>query len=265
MNTSSHIPAPGNSFSVCEYLNSLPIIPFVFAVMLCSQNLSAQSFAVRGFIYNDSRTPLPLENMHIRNLNTGKGTISLSNGYFQLNASIGDTLLITGLGYKNHYLFIDHTYKAEIVKIMLVEKAVELSQVDVTGYRLTTNNPRPMEIKAPLIPSEKELKAPGRSKATISSPIDYLYQMLSSRHRQLEELEKLAEKDEFIEKLDLNNNREILLELTGLDQEGLRMLIFYCQMSEEKIYSSTDYELIISMLRCYQHYRTRRMFYDKKQ
>lgn len=247
----------------CEYLKYRVKWLLIFSY-LTTVTVSAQVFAVRGFIYNDSRTPLPLENLHILNTRTGKGTISLSNGYFQLNAEVGDTLKISGLGYKNHYLFIDESFRAEIVKVMLTEKVTELAQVDVTGYRLTTNNPRAMEIKQPLLPSEKDVRTPGRSRATLASPIDYLYQMFSSRHRQLEELERLAERDEFIDRLDLRNNREILLELTGLDQEGLRMLIFYCQMSEEKIYSSSDYELITSMLDCYRSFKLRRMFMDKK-
>lgn len=246
----------------CEYLK-WPII--CLALFLISVNQSkSQSFAVRGFIYNDSKTPLPIENLHITNTRTSKGTISLSNGYFQINAEAGDTLVITGLGFKNHYLYIDETYRAEIVKVMLAERITELSQVDVTGYRLTTNNPRAMEIRPPLLPSEKDVRTPGRSKPTLASPIDYLYQMFSSRHRQLEKLEHLAERDEFIERLDLNKNREILLELTGLDQEGLRMLIFYCQMSEERIYSSSDYDLLASMMECYRSYKLRRMFMDKK-
>lgn len=247
----------------CEYLKSRLMWLLIFSLLTGAMGF-AQAFAVRGFIYNDSRTPLPLENLHILNTRTGKGTISLSNGYFQLNAQVGDTLRITGLGFKNHYLYIDETYRAEIVKVMLTEKVTELAQVDVTGYRLTTNNPRAMEIKQPLLPADKDIRTPGRNRATLASPIDYLYQMFSSRHRQLEELERIAERDEFIERLDLRNNREILLELTGLDQDGLRMLIFYCQMSEEKIYSSSDYELIASMLECYRSFKLRRMFMDKK-
>lgn len=245
-----------------EYLKWLLICLVLF--FISPGKSSSQPFAVRGFIYNDSKTPLPVENLHIVNLRTSKGAISLSNGYFQINAEPGDTLLISGLGYKNHYLYIDDTYRAEIVKVMLAERVTELAQVDVTGYRLTTNNPRAMEIKKPLLPAEKDIRSPGRSRATLASPIDYVYQMLSSRHRQLEKLDQLAERDEFIERLDLNNNREILLELTGLDHEGLRMLIFYCQMSEDQIYSSSDYDLLASMMECYRGFKLQRMFMEKK-
>ncbi len=250
------------SIFICEYLKRL-LICLVLFFITAGESLS-QSFAVRGFVYNDSRTPLPVENLHIMNMRTSKGTITLSNGYFQINAENGDTLRISGLGFKNHYLYIDETYRAEIVKVMLAERITELAQVDVTGYRLTTNNPRAMEIRQPLLPSEKDIRSPGRSKATLASPIDYLYQMFSSRHRQLEKLEQLEVRDEFIERLDLNKNREILLELTGLDQEGLRMLIFYCQMSEERIYSSSDYDLLVSMMECYRSFKLRRMFIEKK-
>lgn len=250
------------SISNCKY-PKWPLICLVLFYISIHQG-GSQSFAVRGFIYNDSKTPLPVENLHITNMRTSKGTISLSNGYFQINAEVGDTLVITGLGFRNHYLYIDETYRAEIVKVMLAERITELSQVDVTGYRLTTNNPRAMEIRQPLLPAEKDIRMPSRSQATLSSPIDYLYQMFSSRHRQLEKLEQLTEKDEFIQRLDLNRNREILLELTGLDHEGLRMLIFYCQMSEERIYSSSDYDLLTSMMECYRSFKLRRMFMDKK-
>ena len=252
----------GLSIFNCEYLKRLLICLVLFFVY--SIESSSQSFAVRGFIYNDSKTPLPLENLHIVNMRTSKGTVSLSNGYFQINAESGDTLRISGLGFKNHYLYIDETYRAEIVKVMLAERVTELAQVDVTGYRLTTNNPRAMEIRQPLLPADKDIRMPGRSQATLSSPIDYLYQMFSSRHRQLEKLEQLEERDEFIERLDLNKNREILLELTGLDHEGLRMLIFYCQMSEDRIYSSSDYDLLASMMECYRSFKLRRMFMEKK-
>jgi hypothetical protein len=84
--------------------------------------------------------------------------------------------------------------------------------------------------------------------------MEALYQAFSKRIKQLRILEELKTRDAFVSKLEEGNNREILLKITGMPRDELRPFLFYCQMGYDYIENVTDYELLMSLLNCYDSY-----------
>ena len=89
--------------------------------------------------------------------------------------------------------------------------------------------------------------------AAIANPLDLLYEQFGKTPRQLRELKKLVAKDAFRRKL-AGRNGEILRELTGMSREEVATFSFYCRYSPRAIRHATDYQLLVSLLDCYDAY-----------
>ena len=86
----------------------------------------------------DSETDLPLENVHIINLNQVVGTVTDAEGKFQMRAAVNDTLYLTYLGYKSQKVRVTNDMlRFEGTEISLTELALALEEVIVRPYQLT--------------------------------------------------------------------------------------------------------------------------------
>jgi hypothetical protein len=85
-----------------------------------------------------SSNNLPLEGVHVINLNKVIGGITDLAGEFRINASVGDTLYITFLGFKPERIRVSNDLiNLENSSITLTELALALEEVVVRPYQLT--------------------------------------------------------------------------------------------------------------------------------
>lgn len=75
----------------------------------------------------------PITNASIINLNTAEGTNSAQNGFYELDAAVGDTLSFSGLGYKTKTFLIGSSNRT--VNMKLEERLYELEGVDVVAEK----------------------------------------------------------------------------------------------------------------------------------
>ena len=214
-----------------------------------------REIAVRGYLFGDADIGIALDNANIQNLRTGRGAISLRDGYFQINGLVGDSIRFTSIGYKPEILVIEEKHRGRIIRVNMERSSYILEEVNVRSYKLTTNLPREMPQGKPMYKPSDQLKEPRPSKASLASPVDYIYQMFDKKIKQLEVLDEYAQRDAFKSKLEEGNNKQIVMEITGLSKEEFSEFVFFCRMGNEYIYSATDYELIMSLLRCYRQYK----------
>ena len=81
---------------------------------------------------------LPLESVHVINLNTIVGTISDEGGTFTIPAKVGDTLYLTYLGFKSEKIRVSNDLiRLKNSSIALTELAYALEEVIVRPYQLT--------------------------------------------------------------------------------------------------------------------------------
>jgi hypothetical protein len=229
------------------------IFSLFFLLSTLISSLHAQGFEVKGQVLGPSGQIL--DNVHVINKRTTKGTITNSSGDFRIFAQTDDTLVFSIISYSYHYHKVRKEDADEKISISLQKQNFLLEEVSIFSYRLTSNDPKAMKLKKPTIPDNKDIREPGLpSPAGLANPIDAIYQLFDKRIKQLKILEAYKKRDRFQDKLEEGNNREILLTVTGMDEWELKPFLFYCQMGPEFIQTATDYELLMSLLRCFRSY-----------
>ncbi|NJW52796.1 hypothetical protein [Salinimicrobium oceani] len=82
---------------------------------------------IKGLVRNDS---IGLDNVHVRNISTGKYSVSGENGNFQLNLMLGDTLLLTHVGMQDLIAYVKpEDLKAGRMVFTMREVSNELREV----------------------------------------------------------------------------------------------------------------------------------------
>ena len=101
------------------------------------QESQAKEVELKAKVVGSSNN-LPLEGVHIINLNKVIGSITDLAGEFRINASVGDTLYITFLGFKPERVRVSNDLiNLENSSITLTELAYALEEVVVRPYQLT--------------------------------------------------------------------------------------------------------------------------------
>ncbi len=189
-------------------------------------------------------------NTHVINKRSYSGTVSNSIGEFMVEGNIGDTLIFSNVSFQFYYHEITGTEPDNLI-IKLKKRNYLLDEVSVKEYLIHSNNPKPMTLEKPLIPSNSELEMRQSPKPTLGNPVDFLYYMFSNRAKQLEQLRELYAQDYYKQKLKEGNNRDIITNLTGLQKDELEAFMFYCKYANSRINTINDYEFLMSLLNCY--------------
>ncbi|GAB5557519.1 MAG: hypothetical protein SchgKO_17320 [Schleiferiaceae bacterium] len=197
----------------------------------------------------------PIIDCYVINAKSHKGTTTDEFGFFEIYMSPEDTLVISNVQYMFGYYW---TETGEIPKerqvIKLDPRNYLLDEVSLFSHGLTTNNPKPMPIGKPSVPSNSETTIRPMAMPSYTSPVDMLYYYFGSKPKQIRELMKLQREDAYRQQLKTGNNREILMEVTGLSAEEIEELAFYCKYTKTRISTMNDYELLMSILSCYNQF-----------
>ncbi len=102
------------------------------AVCCCSLSLFAQQI-IKGTLRNASGQPLSGATISVKN--SERSAVSSAGGEFSINASVGDILLISFVGYKAQEVTVTGTAP---VSVTLQEEASSMNEVVVIGYGTTT-------------------------------------------------------------------------------------------------------------------------------
>ncbi len=174
-------------------------------------------------------------------------------GEFLIRANIGDTLVFSNVSFQFYYHKITGNEPENLI-IKLKTRNYLLNEVSVSAYKLTSNDPKPMAIGKPMIPRNEDIYDPQTLAPTLGNPIDYLYNLFSSHAKELEKLQQLYVEDYYRQMLKKGNNREILVELTGVPRHELEAFMFYCKYSDTYISTLNDYDFMVSLMACYAQY-----------
>jgi hypothetical protein len=175
-------------------------------------------------------------------------------GRFRLKARIHDTLVFSRPGFGYRYVVARN---ADSVRVTMPPRNFLLEEVPVTAYKLTSNLPKDVVIKEPARPSGSAIQVPQAKAPTIANPIDFLYDQFGNRPRQLRELAALVNSDQYRVQLAQSRNREALFALTGLTESRIEEVLLFCRYNQSAIHAATDYELLVSLIDCYQEFERR--------
>lgn len=193
----------------------------------------------------------PLPYVAIVNARTEAAQITDSKGRFAMEAIEGDTLVFSRPGFSFSYRSV---VENDSVRIILQTQNFLLNEVSVTAYKLTSNMPKAMKIDNAQRPSGIDINAPQSVRPTMANPIDFLYDQFGNRPTQIRELQAILDSERFRDRLSKSHNRRALFELTGMPASEVEAFLLFCRYNQSDIRDASDYDLLVSLLLCYQDY-----------
>jgi len=211
----------------------------------------------------------PLQSAHVVNLNTVHGTITNVQGQFQIPASANDTIFISYIGYQSIKLKITRDLlKGNELEIAIHEKTVDINEVTVKSHRLigvlvvdAKNVPEDTysRIQIDGLPQSYERGNAYDNKfnsamSAVFSPVDFWYNKLGKRPKELARLKKLKEGDQIRNMMEQKYNREIMMDYLDMSRKELNDLLQECNYSSRFISKASDLQIIEAVLECYENY-----------
>lgn len=212
-------------------------------------------------------TKKPLQSAHIINLNSVRGTITNSNGQFEISASPNDTIYISYIGYQSIKLKITRDLlKGNELEIAIHEKIVKINEVVVKSHRLigvlvvdAKNVPedRYSRIYIDGLPQAYESGSMNFNSAmsAIFNPVDFWYNKLGKRSKELRRLKKLKEGSDVKTIMEQKYSREVILDYLDMSRKELDDLLTECHYSQRFIEKASDLQIIEAFLECYENHR----------
>lgn len=224
----------------------------------------------RGTVTSASKQ-VPMENVHVVNLNQVIGTITNKDGEFKIRAEVNDTLHFSFLGYKSFKVTVTNDWlKYQNTSIEMTEAAYALEEVVVKKHNLTGY----VEIDAKYVPVstsagryrisglpqgyEAGKKGPntiGQILGAVFNPADLLYNVFGKKPKQMRKLRKMKEDNEIRDLLASKFDRELLTTLLQVEKSELEEVLMHCNYSKEFIQTANDLQILDAISSCYEEYK----------
>ncbi|UOB17167.1 carboxypeptidase-like regulatory domain-containing protein [Abyssalbus ytuae] len=239
-------------------------------IALVSHTIMAQEEdLVTGIVVN-AENDLPMDNVHIVNLNQVIGTVTNPKGEFEISARVNDTLYFSFIGFKSIKVRVTNDmFKFQNTKVGLTELAYALEEVVVRPYQLTGY----LEIDSKNIPINdaprysisglpKGYEAGSHSPRGIAkaigalfNPADFLHNLFGSKPAQMRKLRKMKQDDEIRDLLASKFDRETLMALLQVDRVDIDEILRNCNYSDSFIQTANDLQILDAISSCYEEYK----------
>jgi hypothetical protein len=241
----------------------LVFITFFLSLFAHAQDATTPS-KVKGTIIN-ANTGRSLPNVNIINVNKVKGSVSNTNGFFEIDAESLDTLHITMVGYQSIKVKVTNDWiKNGDAKIKLALEEVIVRKYTLTGY---------LEVDTKLIPTNENYRysisglpsayeggeySPGafsRVMNSIFNPADMLYNFFGKKPKELRRLKEMKKDDTVRNLLETKFDRETIAALLGIDKNEIPEILQRCSYSEAFIKTANDLQILDAIGDCYEQYK----------
>lgn len=212
----------------------------------------------------------PLQSAHVVNMNSVEGTVTDSDGKFEIPAQVNDTIFISYIGYQSIKLKITNDLlKGNELEIAIHEKVVNIDEVTIKSHKLigvlvvdAKNVPQDSYSRIHIngLPQAYEM---GRSYkrnyssglAAVFNPVDFWYNKFGKKPQEMKKLRKLKEGDQMRSMMEQKYSREIMMDYLDMSRKELNDLLTECNYSSRFINKASDLQIIEAVLECYENYR----------
>ncbi len=244
----------------------------LWLIVLC-HSASGQSFfnaRLQGQVRFENRG---VPDVHVMNTTAGSATISDEDGWFALEASLGDTLLFSAVQYQRKRLVLSASVlESRFVYVNLEEFVNELDEVVVRPYNLSGDLVRDMQqmktgpvvtastlglpnadVK-PMIQSERLLKeasmGPFHLGMITALPFNPLINMITGRTKMLKKRVARDRKYLLTQEVRHYYPDSIFVQRMGIPADRIDDFMYYCEVDErfDSIVSSEDQIAILNLL-----------------
>jgi len=222
-----------------------------------------------AFVVN-AQSDVPMESVHVVNLNQVIGTITNENGQFSITAAVNDTLYFSYLGFKSQKIRVTNDmFKFKDTKIALTELAYALEEVIVSPYQLTgyleidvKNLPINTAYQYSISGLSKSYEAGNKNPSAVTkvlgailNPADLLRNLFGKKPNQMRKLRMIKEDDEIRDLLASKFDRETLTELLQLEKVDIEDILSNCNFSNSFIMTANDLQILDAISSCYEDYK----------
>ena len=246
------------------------IIIFITLTISTLTFCQEQSESVKGNVQSETSKTI-LQNVHVLNLSKVKGTITNSKGEFEINAKVNDTLYFSYIGYKPLKIIVTNDLiRFDNNTIELTELAFALEEIIIKPYQLTGY--LEIDVKnAPVNTSARYqivglpnlgYEAGRRSRSGISkvigaifNPADFLNNLFKKKSSKMDKLRLMREDEEIKNLLSIKFDREVLVQLLGVDRVDIDEILRNCNFSDTFIQQANDLQILEAISECYDEYK----------
>ncbi|MBT4324596.1 MAG: carboxypeptidase-like regulatory domain-containing protein [Cryomorphaceae bacterium] len=229
-----------------------------------------QTDTVKGNVQSETSKSI-LQNVHVLNLTKVKGTITNNNGEFEIQAKLNDTLYFSYIGYKSLKIVVTNDLiKFDDNTIELTELAFALEEIIIKPYQLTGY--LEIDVKNAPVNTSTRYKIIGlpnlgyeagrRSRSGISkvigaifNPADFLNNLFKKRSSKMDKLRLMREDEEIKNLLSIKFDREVLVQLLGVDRADIDEILRNCNFSDTFIQQANDLQILEAISECYDEYK----------
>jgi len=209
---------------------------------------SVQAQALEGFAI-DHNSNQPLQGAHVRNLSKKQLVTTGANGAFRLPVAVGDSILITFVGYADYFLIVKESHTRSILLIPLQETEVTLDDVVVTPFSEYPQKPVieldslvAMPMLLPGVPYDfqydpRDELMPSKMAPTVGIRLNF--EKFTKRKKEKVHYAQSLDQDEKWKIAEQKFNREWLTEITKLEGDALTYFIAYCNFSVDYLAQAT--------------------------
>lgn len=187
--------------------------------------------------------------INVINISQYKATISQLDGKFEIEAKVGDSILISSIQYKEMKFEVKPAFFEEDIEIPLKLKVNELLDVNIYSLGLTgdlqkdvesikTNNFSQTQLgfpayKEPYTRAERRLYTAMSSQGGV--PLDYLFNLINGNIKKYKKLIEYEKIDKNKEKLNRLFSNRFYTEDLNVDQSLIEDFIYYCLENNSEV------------------------------
>ncbi|MGI9531397.1 carboxypeptidase-like regulatory domain-containing protein [Lutimonas sp.] len=212
----------------------------------------------------------PLQSAHVVNLNSVEGTITNTNGQFEIPAVVNDTVFISYIGFQSIKLKITNDLlKGNELEIAIHEKTVNIEEVTLKSHKLigvlvvdAKNVPQDSYSRIHIdgLPQAYESGSTYNNNynsglGAVFNPVDFWYKKFGKKPKEMDRLRKLKEGDQMRNMMEQKYSREIMMDYLDMSRKELNDLLSECNYSNRFINKASDLQIIEAVIECYENYR----------
>lgn len=224
---------------------------------------------VTGKVLN-AANDIPLEDVHVVNLNQVKGSTTNEDGDFEIPATVNDTLYFSYLGFRSIRVRVTNDWlKYGAVKVKMTELGIALEEVVVKPIQLTGY----LEIDAKNIPIYENYRysisglsagyeggshspnAATKALGAIFNPADALYNLFGKKPAQMSKLRQMKEDEEIRKLLRTKYDRQTLAAVLNISEGEIEDILGRCNFSQDFMDNANDLQILDAVSGCYEEYK----------
>lgn len=231
------------------------ILLLVFGMVVAQTLFGQERTLILGKVVMDS---VGIQDVHIINLSSRRGTLSNDRGVFEMEVAVSDTLQFSDIQFETKsisitqkdldkgILLVELKYKIEMLEEIFVKNKDDFLKVkdtpDVLVNSVSLQLPNAGKPKLTYVDRKVNYYQKGGS-------VDKIYGWLSGQTKQLKKLKKDLKDDEILEQIRIYLTDRYFVTLLEIEEVGINQFLNYCKKEHiVRQYKNDQFSLLLETL-----------------